>query len=1198
MTAGDGGTMVRGKNDLEAAMASHHASYPGPTLLPSPVAHAVTLAARSTSLAIRLSSMVGAYSLDAARLTTLSSLELARGMVEGVLARAAGDVRSGSAPGASPASSSSSLSSRLAAAAEAESLLERSLDGLHRAVATAVFWTSAGFRLTGTTLAAASGASQLLLSSLDQIFGSTDSSRAVAGVIALARREFNNPATGAAGEKVGVVDLVLALAALAYLQRACRRLPAEEQRRRACEEIIWDVVVLSDGERVDVQEQDERIVDLSDGRGGGGGGGAVTGGDGSSDMQDDEAVLARLKNHVVSSLAPGTTVSISSSVSSVQTITVDVEGSNLPSLPTPPGAEIVETRGPSSHGLVPDAANHRPWTPHGHRHHDSYRVVYRIERDRFRSTSLRGEEDEESGRAVVEVTGDDQASSPLPAESKASPFHGIEHKPSHSSPPSLSTLVTTDGHVPDSDPDSIASTPAIIEASTGVHDGGNRSSTRQTSQPTQSTSHNETAANQKKQRSPLTPPPSFSRTNVEKARPPLDAGKRSMSKKKGESVAAQKSSDRKTTGFKQVLKGSSQSLTNIWNKESPSLDATRPPKTKPQWKGAGGADLAHIAKPKPASTSRVPTQQAHREVGKRNLQTPEPIPGRSSSRASYVSIHDRRRDSIVSLTDAFSIHSNGEMRPASPTIVRTDYSTQESSTRPRSGIYSGEGVAPPGSPHKARGGHWRSSSYAPSLYSLATNDSQSSLVLSSYYQKSAYHASDALATLRREGFVDGAFPEGHLLPNMARYMRFSSACYGSRFLKVMGISTQVPVPGVSDAATHHDVRHFVHHTESGADSILLASFVDPQGGADASGATGTGVPLVHYISLDHGAKAVVLACRGTLGFEDVLADMTCEYDDMIWRGRRYKVHKGIHASARRLLYGDDGRVLVTIREALREFPDYGLVLCGHSLGGGVTSLLGVMLAQPNPDGPGFVISAEPHTGRLVGGGEPWPASSSGATAAAAAAAAASRCSSDIRLPSGRRIHVYAYGSPGVMAPPLRKLTRGLITSVVHGNDLVPHLSLGVLHDTQALALAFKSDENKTKADIRARMWNALRTRWTATAPGGFYMSGGGGGSGLGGETDEEWLAPALDALRQGMRNPKLVPPGEVFAIETQRVLRRDAFVLPDDGPVGRPARRVVLKYVRDVEARFGEVRFGTGMLTDHNPAKYEEALNMLRLGVV
>ena len=83
-----------------------------------------------------------------------------------------------------------------------------------------------------------------------------------------------------------------------------------------------------------------------------------------------------------------------------------------------------------------------------------------------------------------------------------------------------------------------------------------------------------------------------------------------------------------------------------------------------------------------------------------------------------------------------------------------------------------------------------------------------------------------------------------------------------------------------------------------------------------------------------------------------------------------------------------------------------------------------------------------------------------------------------------------------------------------------------------------------------------------------------------------------------MKGKKLVPPGEVFAIETTRVLRRDAFVKQEEGPIGRPARRVVLKYIRDVEGRFDEIRFGAGLLTDHSPAKYEDALNKLRLGVV
>ncbi|KND87948.1 Sn1-specific diacylglycerol lipase beta [Tolypocladium ophioglossoides CBS 100239] len=1069
--------MPRGKpHDVEAALTSHH---PGPTLLPSPVAHVVSLATRSTGLAIRLGSLVGSYSLDAARVTTLSSLELARGLVEGVLSRAARDTL---------AQSNSAL-----AAADAETVLERSLERLHYAFSQVVFWTAASFRLTGATLAATSEASQLVLSSLDQLFGSTDSSRAVASIVTLVRREFNNPATGASGEKVGVVDLVLALGPLAYLQQACRRSAAEEQRRQAYEEIIWDVVVLDDGERVDVQDADEKFAPLSHS-------GAVGPGHDRHGVEDDEAVLARMKNQIISSLSPGTTVSISNSVSSVQTITVDVQGPDLPSLPTPPGAEIIETRGPSS-----ASASRRPRTPRGQNGEESYRVVYRIERDKFRSTSFRGE-DEGSGPAVVELA-DDEPSSPRQIEQTSASYDGPP-APTHASP----------------------------------------------TEPT---------ANEKKQRSPLTA--TSSRDNV---RPGSDAGKRSPSKKKGESALPSKSTD-KRSGLKQALKGGGQSLSNIWNKEPTSQEASRASsKPKPQWKSPGTSSNpsdAAAGTPKP-SVPRNQNQQMHRNLAaRRALQTPEPIP-RSSS---YVSIHERRRDSIVSQTDAYTIHSNGDLRPASPTIVRTDYSPQESTMRPRSDAYSTAHV--PASPHEGRR---RSTSYAPSLYSLATNDSQSSLILSSYYQKSAYNASNALSALRREGFVDGTFPSGHLLPNIARYMRFSSACYGSHFLKFMGISTEPPALGVWDG-THHDVRHFIHHTESEAGNILLASFVDPQGGADASGSTGTGVPLVHYISLDHEAKAVVLACRGTLGFEDVMADMACEYDDMMWRGRRYKVHKGIHASARRLLYGDDGRVLVTIKEALREFPDYGLVLCGHSLGGAVTSLLGVMLAQPNPDGPGFVISAEPHI-RLL------------------RPAAADARPGDIRLPCGRRIHVYAYGPPGVMSPSLRKITRGLITSVVHGNDLVPHLSLGLLHDLQALALAFKTDDgSRTRAEIRARMWLALQAgladKWhhqhhQRSAPPR--------------EADEQWVLPALGALRDSMKSARLVPPGEVFAIESTRVLRRDAFVVLDEGPVGRPAQRVVLKYVGDVEARFGEVRFGTGMLTDHSPAKYEDALNKLRLGVV
>ncbi len=93
------------------------------------------------------------------------------------------------------------------------------------------------------------------------------------------------------------------------------------------------------------------------------------------------------------------------------------------------------------------------------------------------------------------------------------------------------------------------------------------------------------------------------------------------------------------------------------------------------------------------------------------------------------------------------------------------------------------------------------------------------------------------------------------------------------------------------------------------------------------------------------------------------------------------------------------------------------------------------------------------------------------------------------------------------------------------------------------------------------------------------------------------MMQTLSALRAGMQSEKLIPPGEVFCVETQRVLRREAFLLADEERIGRPAKRIVLRHVKDVGARFGELRFGASMLVDHSPAKYEEALRKLWLGV-
>jgi hypothetical protein len=204
--------------------------------------------------------------------------------------------------------------------------------------------------------------------------------------------------------------------------------------------------------------------------------------------------------------------------------------------------------------------------------------------------------------------------------------------------------------------------------------------------------------------------------------------------------------------------------------------------------------------------------------------------------------------------------------------------------------------------------------------------------------RSAFESHEALSQLMRTGHVDGLFPQHHIVRNVTRFVRFASASYGASFMRVMGITTASgsPAPGI-DGDHHYEHHSFSHHTQLPPSTILLSSFVDPQGGTDASGKTNTGVPMVHFISLDHESQSVVLTCRGTLGFEDVLADMTCDYYDIIVRGKTYKVHRGIHASALRLLSGNGSRVMATLAAALEEFSSYGLVLCGHSLGGGVTA---------------------------------------------------------------------------------------------------------------------------------------------------------------------------------------------------------------------------------------------------------------------
>ncbi|KAI9845608.1 MAG: hypothetical protein M1838_001668 [Thelocarpon superellum] len=1190
-----------------------------PTLLPSPIASLVSLATRSSSLYLSVGTYLGGLAIDGARITTLTGLDLSRAVVESILVKAGRDV--------------TSHSSGELGKAEAESLLERSIATLHSTLSQASFLVATGFHVSSATLASASTLSLHVLAALDSVLGSTESSRAIASIVTLIRREFENPETGVKGERVGVVDLIVGISGLALLQRWCFKTTQREIKDGGIEEAVWDVVILDDGRRADViglrsaapgsSPQDAAHAAI-EGEGSRKRGGAYSfmemsgqaevfdaiqrdddaPQNGALAVRDSDAMTAwpeaSIRDHILAQLPPNANVSITTETVTTKTITVEVTGAEPADIAPPPGVYVVEE---NAH-QIPATEDHEA---HGTEYVSApipwYRVVYRTINNRLRSTTM---EPTDGPASLARLTDSDTTGPDRSA---------LDDDNSRlQTSPRISPLTSPE-------PD------AVADGETGYFTESTFSDDAEPVQvyaddpprPTRGAAARKTplstrvnAANQKRPRKPASPPPPY--TEPEKS----NALHLKMSLPKHLSKSRQPSPEKveKKESSRKMLKkgGSISNLANIWNRDSaapPVPPAAKSKDARPPW-GSNRAGPALTAVPgskKPSqSSSQLPVPRTTQSKGVTKTALPHapqrgnpnyfssrdlgqrPEPPRSPSRASYYSVHQRRRDSLVSQTDTYSIHSVEPSRPASPNQTRSQARPTSSLMRSRSekNVYMAD--VGPASPRR---GHQKSKSYIPSIYTLNTNNSETSLVRADRHGRSAFDNSAAVMALHHSGHIDGLFPRAHLVRNMTRYVRFASASYGANFLRVMGIASSSAMSNTTSTKLverdllHHAEHHsFSSHTRLPPSTILLSSFVDPQGGSNAAGETNTGVPLVHYVSLDHDSHAVVLTCRGTLGFEDVLTDMTCDYDDLTWRGRDYRVHKGIHASARRLLYGGGGRVMATIKAALEEFPEYGLVLCGHSLGGGVAALLAIMISEPNVVDP--AVSAFVTLGALPK--SPMLLTSSTATRAPPPAP------EPLRLPGGRPVHVYAYGPPATIAPALRLATRGLITTVVNGQDLVPQLSLGLLRDLQAVALAFKTDTSNAKAEVRQRVWEGLSSGLTER----IY----GDRAGLVNEQDDQWAYSALKGLRASMMSPKLYPPGEVFVVETQRVLQREAFTptatTGDFGPgnLGRPATRAVLKYVRDVERRFGEIRFGVSMLGDHSPGRYELSLAALGKGVL
>ncbi|KAJ2566653.1 hypothetical protein IW140_004841 [Coemansia sp. RSA 1813] len=201
--------------------------------------------------------------------------------------------------------------------------------------------------------------------------------------------------------------------------------------------------------------------------------------------------------------------------------------------------------------------------------------------------------------------------------------------------------------------------------------------------------------------------------------------------------------------------------------------------------------------------------------------------------------------------------------------------------------------------------------------------------------------------------------------------------------------------------------------------------------------------LVHYIAVDHATRSVVLACRGTLGISDLFIDMICEYETIRIPGHQdaarnsgeFRVHSGMWHSAL-LLADSSSEVFKEVAEALRLYPEYGLVLTGHSLGGGVASLVTLLWSMPV-----FDCSDGGSASPLGPNGQqpPTPGSTRGSTRRFVTM-------DKFGLVSPRPIHCFSFGSPCSTNAALSYYCRGLVTSVANSDDLITYLSIGACVD--------------------------------------------------------------------------------------------------------------------------------------------------------
>lgn len=428
----------------------------------------------------------------------------------------------------------------------------------------------------------------------------------------------------------------------------------------------------------------------------------------------------------------------------------------------------------------------------------------------------------------------------------------------------------------------------------------------------------------------------------------------------------------------------------------------------------------------------------------------------------------------------------------------------------------------------------------------------------------------------------------HLLHNISKYCSFATAAYGRYFMRLLGIANYPAPPEtpIDSMGKVHDPSHviFSAHTGISLENIMQSSFnVTERHKKSTAPFEQDDHSFSHlpeyFISVDHEDKQIVITFRGTFAMVDVLTNLQCHSRPVEIDGVNIgDVHNGMWEQAQ--AYAKPKNTLhKTTANLLKYHAGYGLVLTGHSLGGGIACLLAFRWANLTDGSKGMFLTSE----------------NSG-------------------LPANRPIHAYVFGPPCTMSLQLSRAVRGLITTVVHGDDFACGLSLGSFGDLRDIIGKLEDYEKHQSltgiesngSDIPAADVITMNSRKRSLEAFDSVVA-------VNHETisnnaydfdhrtpdsEEKWKF--YQKLSECADNVKLFIPGDVYWVHSENV----------DLPAGEgsesldsvevewtESRRIKMQYIDDIEYLFGRLRLSTNMFMDHSPGRYEYCLKSLNQGL-